>query len=153
MTSRLFPDEFNIQVRQVQPLVDLDYGQSPRFDFQNNEFVFNNNGDIELAAGLDNLRQWIYKAVKTPRYRYIIYTHQFGNEYEDLIGQSSSYKGFESLVAKLMRESLLFDDRIVNVTDMIVNRDTDNSNALIVSFKVVTTDNNIIDFSIDVNLE
>jgi len=36
---------------------------------------------------------------------------------------------------------------------MIVNRDTDNSNALIVSFKVVTTDNNIIDFSIDVNLE
>ena len=63
--------------------------------------------------GEDSLCQAIRLMLEVPRYRYPIYSWQYGSELETLIG-----KGIEEVQAKapgMIREALLQDDRIDEV--------------------------------------
>lgn len=44
----------------------------------------------KIVEGYDALLVWVWLALQTPRYRYYIYSEDYGQEYEDLIGKSGS---------------------------------------------------------------
>lgn len=60
--------------------------------------------------GIDALKQTIYKILMTERYRYPIYSWNYGIELEELIGKPMSYVRPE--LERRIREALLVDDRI-----------------------------------------
>lgn len=60
--------------------------------------------------GVDALKQAIYKILMTERYRYPIYSWNYGIELEELIGKPMSYVRPE--LERRIREALLVDDRI-----------------------------------------
>ena len=65
--------------------------------------------------GLEAMEQAIYKILLTERYQYIMYSWNYGIELADLFGEPVSYVCPE--VERRIREALLWDDRIEDVTN------------------------------------
>lgn len=59
--------------------------------------------------------QWCIKAVKTPRYRHVIYSRNYGSELEDLVGHGDSRGVMESEITRMVTETLLADPRTDSV--------------------------------------
>lgn len=86
----------------------------------------------------DSVRQSIYFILNTERYKYIIYSWNYGIELYDLIGKPMPYVKAE--IPRRITEALLQDDRIENVTDF---KFKENGNKLSVTFTVVSNVGNI----------
>ena len=93
--------------------------------------------------GLDALKQAIYKILNTERFDYLIYSWNYGVEIKNLIGEHKSYAIPE--IERVIKEALLQDDRIEDVTDFEfeTNNKKDNEinkNDVIVKFKVTSVE-------------
>lgn len=96
------------------------------------------NGTIGgLIDGESALRQFVLKALLTERSKYVIYSDDYGNELRELVGSDVTPLLLESEVPRMVREALVYDDRIDDVINIICERDGDK---LYVSFTVVPTD-------------
>lgn len=88
-----------------------------------------------VAGWIDNkqaLRQAVEKLLHTERYMYEIYTDEYGIELQSLIG--ASFELVEAEISRIVKEALLVDERIVEVTDIAVQKI--DSTSLLVSFNV-----------------
>lgn len=86
-----------------------------------------------IVDGIDALKQFVVKAIKTARYRFAIYDDDYGSEIDDLIGGSATLELLQTEIPRVIEEALLFDDRITDVYDFEMTRDGDR---LTVSFYV-----------------
>lgn len=68
---------------------------------------------ISTTDGLAAIEQAIYKILNTERYRYVIYSWNYGIELDDLFGQPLPYVYPE--LKRRITEALLVDDRISKV--------------------------------------
>lgn len=64
------------------------------------------------------MKQAIYKILLTERFAYLIYSWNYGIEWNAVAGKS--YPVFESEIRRVIREALLADSRITDVTDFEV---------------------------------
>jgi phage baseplate assembly protein W len=87
------------------------------------------------------IRQFVRKTITTPRFRFLIYDDQYGCELENLIGQDVTNEYLEHDIPRMITEALVYDDRISNVTDFVITRDSDK---VYVSFTLVTSDGTLI---------
>lgn len=85
----------------------------------------------------DAVLQAAMKILQTERGAFDIYSDDYGIELEDLRGMDMIY--CESEIPVRIKEALIVDDRIDDVTDIIVER-TNDRRALHVSFTVQTAD-------------
>ena len=94
--------------------------------------------DRRLVRGhtdeLKAMEQAVYKILFTERYRYIIYSGNYGIELSDLFGQPVSYVCPE--LERRITEALIWDDRIEGVDDF--EFDTSKKGVVAVSFTVHT---------------
>ena len=75
-----------------------------------------NAGSVRgYADGLEAMKQAIYKILLTERYRYMIYSGNYGIETLDLFGEPISYVCPE--LERRITEALAQDDRIESVSD------------------------------------
>lgn len=110
------------------------YGKELAFDFATGDFILE-DGKPKVVEGIDALKVWIEKAIRTARYRWPIYTFNYGCELEDIIGHNIPRSVLESEVRRVIREALIYDDRIEDVRDFVIERTGDQ---LKVTFTVVT---------------
>lgn len=88
-----------------------------------------------ISGKIDNeeaIRQLVMKILYTERYAYVIYSSQYGVELDRLIG-----KDYDFIVSDLERtitEALLADDRILGITDFVVEQTA--IDRMAVSFRV-----------------
>ena len=87
--------------------------------------------------GESALRQTIAKALRTARYRFLVYDDDYGSELDDVVSQGLPFELLELEVARVIKEALEVDDRISDVVDFEINQDGD---ALYVTFSVITVD-------------
>ncbi|MGF7045677.1 phage baseplate assembly protein W [Paenibacillus sp. DS2015] len=98
-------------------------------------------GDIGGEVdGLEAIKQYVVKAIKTARFRFAIYDTDYGSEIDDLIGQDVSVALLDTEIPRAIKEAIIFDDRILDVYDFELTREGD---CLYVSFYVETTESNI----------
>lgn len=72
----------------------------------------------ELISGLDAIRQYVYLALRTPRYAYAIYSDEFGSEIEELLADTEVTLEFKKMeLPRLIEEALIYDDRISEVNN------------------------------------
>lgn len=90
---------------------EVRFGRSWRFDYDAGEFVLTPSGKVAAADGHEAWVQWCSKAVRTPRYRHVIYSRNYGSELEDLIGGGDSRGVVESEIVRMVTETLLADPR------------------------------------------
>ncbi|MCQ2581865.1 MAG: DUF2634 domain-containing protein [Alphaproteobacteria bacterium] len=91
-------------------MVDLEEVNQP-------SLTYKLNIDAETVVGkcddLEAMKQAIYKVLNTERYRYLIYSWNYGVELEELFGEPISYCIPE--IERRITEALMQDDRVINV--------------------------------------
>lgn len=90
----------------------------------------------EVIDGMDAIRQFVKKAVLTARFRFYIYDSEYGCELDDLIGQDVSEELLRAEIPRIVREALIYDERILDVRNFEIWREGD---ALYINFTVDTT--------------
>ena len=111
----------------VQESLDIPYEYG--IDFETNQLT----GSI--VAGKEAIKVWIYLALNTTRYIYPIYTWNYGNELEDLIGSAYTKEFIEIESKSLVEEALSINPYIKDITNFDVEIKNEN---LKISFTVDT---------------
>ncbi len=74
-----------------------------------------------LTDGEEAVRQFIRKALMTPRFKCLIYDSQYGSEIQDsLMDPDTSMEYVEAEIAFLVEDALIHDGRILGVEDVEV---------------------------------
>jgi Protein of unknown function (DUF2634) len=124
--SPLQPEEERVEVVTPTPEPSLTY----RLDLEKGEI----GGLIDVDEAL---RQFVSKAIRTARYRYLIYDDDYGSELEDLIGSDVTEAFLNEEIPRIIREALIYDDRIADVRDFNIQREGD---GVYIEFTVEKTD-------------
>lgn len=82
------------------------------------------DGEPVVVTGKEALKVWIWKAIRTPRFRYEIYTWAYGSEFESLLGQAYSDSVKTAEAPRYLRECLLVNPYITAVEDISVTFET-----------------------------
>ncbi|HOV80184.1 MAG TPA: DUF2634 domain-containing protein, partial [Bacillota bacterium] len=91
------------------------FGRSWRFDFDAGEFVMTPTGRVAEIRDTDAWLEWCKKALQTARYRYLVYSRNYGQEFDDLIGRHLTRAGNESEIKRIVTECLMVDPRTAAV--------------------------------------
>ncbi|MDR9855981.1 DUF2634 domain-containing protein [Paenibacillus sp. VCA1] len=94
------------------------FGRSWKFDFKAGEFVMSPTRKMATADEKEAWVLWCEKAVRTPRYRHLIYSRDYGSELEELIG-SGGRSIQESEIRRMVSETLLADARTQSVDQFV----------------------------------
>ncbi len=129
----IFPDITIPDDVTPQPVT---YGRELDFNFTTGQFVME-DGAPRVLEGPDALRIWITKTLLTARYRFPIYSFNYGCEMEDVIGYDIPRAVLEAEIPRVITEALIYDNRINDVRDFNIIRESD---YLIVEFTVITFD-------------
>ncbi|MBT2573693.1 DUF2634 domain-containing protein [Bacillus sp. ISL-51] len=110
----------------------IETSQTYRIDFEKNRIT------NELIRGLEAIRQFVYIALHTERYSYSVFSHDIGNELQEVLSDNETTDAYKKMeIPRLIEEALLYDDRISAVTDFEIEKQDD---AFHVSFTVETDD-------------
>lgn len=83
----------------------------------------------KIVEGLEAIKVWIWLAMKIVRYRYVIYSWDYGNENEELIGKGYTDEHIKSEVERMTEDALLINPNITSITDIEVLRSNDKLSA------------------------
>ena len=97
----------------------LAVSQTYRLDFATGKI---SSGFIDEEEAL---RQFIIKALMTPRDEYAIYTEDYGSELEELIAEQEGPEYILSEAPRIITDALENDDRVVSVDDVVVTLEGD----------------------------
>lgn len=78
------------------------------------------NGDYEIVTGNLAIETWAYKALKTVRYRWEIYSTDFGSEIDNLIGESYTPNLTKAECVRYIEEALLINPYIRSISNVQV---------------------------------
>ena len=116
-----------------------------QLDEQMTSYTYNINRNTNRISGYiddkDAIIQAIYLILQTERYESMIYNWYYGVEFDGLIGKNKDYVTSE--LKRRIREALLEDDRILDVTNFNITYEGDKAN---IEFEV---NSNIGDITID----
>ena len=104
------------------------------WDFARNTPVWR-GGSPAIVTGAAAVLVWAWKALQTQRYRYEPYSRAYGSELEELIGQACSAALKKAEAARYVRECLLANPYITDVTNLTVDF---NEDRLAVSCRLAT---------------
>lgn len=117
MSTSLFPffgDTVTTETEEEFPLY-----REVAWDFKNNIPVVE-KGDFKIVTGKEAIKTWIYKTLKTERFRYEIYSWDYGCEIEELIGQNYTPNLAKAECVRYIKESLTINPYIKNISGVEV---------------------------------
>lgn len=123
-----------IQPEAVEVKTSLPLCKETDWDFERNVPIYK-NGSPSIVTGKRAVLVWAWKALHTKRYKYDIYTWNYGNEIESLVGQSFTNELKQSEAIRYVKECLLVNPYIKDVTDVLV---TFNESRISISCKIIT---------------
>lgn len=123
-----------IQPGIINEQSELNLYKEVKWDFKEDLPIFK-NGETIIVTGKEAVKVWIWNALKTVRKRYKIYTWNYGNDVEELIGSPYSYELKKEEAARYIKECLTINPYITNITNINTDFNEDN---LIISFKAET---------------
>ena len=82
--------------------------------------------DYVIVEGDEALKVWIYKTIKIARYRYPIFSTDYGTELEELVGDKYTKGYTESEAIRYIREALSVNEYIKNINIIDSNFSEDN---------------------------
>ena len=94
------------------------------WDFVNDKAIFV-DGSPKIVYGNEGIKVWVYKAIKTNRYQYEIYTWDYGCEIETLIGKGFQIGFIKSETKRYIEEALIVNPYITQINKIDVDFKTD----------------------------
>lgn len=109
-----------IQPQTAEVNTELPLYKEVKWDFEKNIPVFKNGSPV-IVTGKEAVLVWAWKALHTPRFRHEIYSWDYGCEVESLIGQPFSEELKQAEAARYVRECLLINPYITDVSNVSVS--------------------------------
>lgn len=78
-----------------------------------------------IVKGAEAIKVWIWLVLQTARYRYYIYSWDYGNEFEELIGRGYSEEYINAEAQRMTEDCLLVNENIESITDFSVGMEND----------------------------
>ena len=132
----MFPNSNNpgVSVNNVKQAGTKSY----LFDFNRGDFAVRDGKLIE-CDGIDAIKVWIEKILRTEKHRYKIYDGtDYGCQIEDLIiGNTYSFEFTDSELKREIEEALLQNPKINAISKFLITR---NKNSVVVELEVNTND-------------
>ena len=69
----------------------------------------------KIVEGLEAIKVWIWLVLRIPRYRYLLFSWDYGNEYESLIGKSYSEEYLQAEAKRMTEDCLLMNEYITSI--------------------------------------
>lgn len=92
----------------------------------------------KMIDGLDAIRQFVHLAIQISRFKYPVYSDDYGSELFDLIlDEEATEELIENEIPRLISEAIEYDDRIESVDNFIIEKVED---AYYISFDVTTNE-------------
>ncbi|RXM10811.1 DUF2634 domain-containing protein [Bacillus subtilis] len=108
----------------------IETSQTYKIDFENG-LITN-----EMITGLEAIRQFVYLSLHTERYAYSVFSHDIGNELQDILADNETTDAYKKMeIPRLIEEALIYDDRVSSVSDFEIEKQGDSFH---VSFTVET---------------
>lgn len=98
--------------------------------------LYEGNYILGFVDSLKAMEQAIYKIIRTERYKYIIYSWNYGIELEDLFGMPVEYCVVE--LERRISEALLQDNRITAVNGFEFDTESERGTVLVKKFVAET---------------
>lgn len=116
--------------------VELPMAREWAWDFERLDFK-TKNGKMYEVEGNEAIKIWIWKLFNTPRFRYLIYSWDYGHELESLIGQGYTQGYINSEAERYVREAIEYNlsDYVTDLEDVEV---TFEDTILSIGFKAIT---------------
>lgn len=115
--AMIFPD-INLKISEVpnelKPLKEY------AWDFEGNNFLLK-DGKFQTVKGAEALKIWIWKAIRTERYRYMAYSFDYGSEIDSLIGKAYTNGIMKSEIERYLKEALLISPYIYSIESLAIN--------------------------------
>ncbi|MGY0692612.1 DUF2634 domain-containing protein [Virgibacillus sp. FSP13] len=113
----LFPEDVtdDLNVEDIDESEIVEFGRSWKFDFEKGEFVLNPVGKVVETSPYDAWVEWCQKAMYTQRYRYLIYSDDHGQEFDELIQLDLTRDANESEIQRMVTECLMVNPRTESV--------------------------------------
>ena len=83
----------------------------------------------KIVEGVDAIKVWIYNALRTARYRYNIFSWDYGSELEELIGHSYSQEYLNVEAKRMVEDCILINENIISITGFSISLVNDKMNA------------------------
>lgn len=118
MFMSLFPTYIEEELEteeQSEKIIAREY----EINFNTGEFTGN------IVEGLEAIKVWIWLALKTTRYRHVIYSWDYGNELEDLIGVGDTEEFIKAEAERMIEDALLVNENITSITEIEVTKEND----------------------------
>ena len=125
----LFPFATDEEIALVTPNVTASSIREYELDFETGRLTG------RIVTGVDALCVWAYLALKAKRYRWVIYSWQYGEEYTNLIGYSFDEDYLYSEVKRYLEECLFMNEHITGIENLEVSQVND---VLYIRFKMIT---------------
>ena len=90
------------------------------WDFERDIPIFR-GGQPVVVTEKEALKVWIWRALRTPRFKYEIYTWAYGSEFDSLLGQAYTDAVKTAEAPRYLRECLLVNPYITAVKDIAVS--------------------------------
>lgn len=94
------------------------------WDFEHDCFLYKDGKHI-VVTGREALKVWIYKTLKTERYRYLAYDSAYGIELEQFQGRRPNDAEAASEVKRYVEEALLVNPYIEELTGISWTNEAD----------------------------
>lgn len=108
----------------------IETSQTYKIDFENGRIT------NEIITGLEAIKQFVYLSLHTERYAYSVYSHDIGNELQEVLADNETTDAYKKMeIPRLIEEALIYDDRISAVTDFEIEKQGESFRA---SFTVET---------------
>lgn len=104
------------------------------WDFEKNDFKLK-DGKFQIVEGTEALKIWIWKALKTSKFIYPIYSDDYGQEFEGLVGKGISKSLAESEAKRLTLECLEENEHILSISNFKADKSND---ILKITFTAIT---------------
>ena len=125
----LFPFAVNAEVNLATKPVIASEVREYGVDFETGKLTG------RMVDGIEAICVWAYLALKTKRYRWVIFSWKHGEEYTDLIGYSYSDEYLHSEVKRCVEECLFENEHITAIEDLEVSQEKEK---LHIRFRMVT---------------
>ncbi|AEE95793.1 DUF2634 domain-containing protein [Mahella australiensis] len=102
-----------------------EYGRSWKFDFAKGDFVLTPAGKVMGTSGAEAWVEWCQKTIATARYRYLVYSRDYGQEFDDLISQHLTREANESEIKRITTEALMVNPLTASVDNFTFDWDHD----------------------------
>lgn len=103
---------------------DLETFQEYAWDFDHDCFILE-NGKPKIVTENEAMKVWIYKTLRTERWRYRAYDDAYGIELEQFIGATPNTKDNSTEVQRYIKEALLINPYIKSIDKVTFTNDSD----------------------------